>query len=141
MSGVDPDRAQLRRAREQLEGWKYDARDAAFSEFFERSDPALTTEDLQLLDEIDSDLTRRDGSGLWGADEYGIIAEGPLDADTPLVVCTYHPEIPDQEYRGAAGLDEATRENFNEVLWEYCERVAGHIQSELEAFLESTRSD
>ncbi|ELZ05518.1 DUF7539 family protein [Natrialba asiatica] len=63
---------------------------------------------------------------------------GKLDTDTPLVVCTYHPEIPDQEYRGAASLDEATRETFNEVLWEYYERVAGCIQSELEAFLEFT---
>jgi len=125
-------REQLRRAREHLEEWKYDARSRAYGELFEGEHAALSSEDMALLDSIDSELTRRSGDGLWDADEYGIVTGG---RDGPEVICIYHPEIPSEGYRGEGSLDEATRERLNEVLWEYSEYVASVIQEDLEAFL------
>lgn len=125
-------REQLRRARERLEEWKYDARSRAYGELFQGEHAALSAEDMALLDSIDSALTRRTGDGLWDADEYGIVTGG---RDGPEVICIYHPEIPSEGYRGEGSLDEATRERLNEVLWEYSEYVAGVIQEDLEAFL------
>jgi len=129
------DRETVQSVRERLEEWTVDARDRAYGELFEGADAVLTDEELRLLDRIDSDLTRRDGSGLWGADEYGIVAGSELGADGPRVVCTYHPEIPYEGFRGEDSLSESTREEFNDVLWEYCERVAAIIQDYLDAFL------
>ncbi len=126
------DRERLRRARERLEEWKYDARSQAYDELFEGEHAALSAEEKALLDSIDSALTRQTGSGLWDADEYGIVSGG---RDGPKVTCIYHPEIPDESYSGAGSLEEPTRERLNEVLWEYCEYVASVIQEELEVFL------
>ncbi|XVH33700.1 DUF7539 family protein (plasmid) [Haloferacaceae archaeon DSL9] len=134
------DRQRLQRARAHLEAWKFDARGRAFTELFEEPNAVTTEEELQLLDRIDSDLTRREGIGLWDADEYGIVAGSVTESGTPLVVCTYHPEIPYEGYRGAERLDESTREELNGALWEYCERVAEVISADLEAFLESSRT-
>ena len=135
MTDSDAGRTLLRRAREQLDAWTYEARDRAFTEFFEGPDRVLSDEELALLDRIDSDLTRRTGDGLWGGGEYGIVGGGPVDEDGPQVVCIYHPEIPYEGYRGEESLDEATREELNDVLWEYSERVASLIQEELDAFV------
>jgi len=140
MTVPDAERQQLQHAREHLEEWKFDARDGAFTDLFEGSDAALTDEELRLLDTIDSDLTRQDGIGLWDADEYGIVAGETVDAEAPLVVCTYHPEIPYEGYRGEESLDEATRKELNDVLWNYCERVAEIILYDLKSFLESTQT-
>ena len=140
MSVTDSERQQLQQAREHLERWKFDARDRAFTELFEGPDSALTDDELQLIDRVDSDLTRRDGIGLWDADEYGIVAGGTFDAEAPLVACTYHPEIPYEGYRGEESLDEPTREELNDVLWNYCERVAEIISEDLESFLESSQT-
>lgn len=128
------DRALLRRVREHLDEWTFDARDRAYADLFEGEDAVLTGEELRLLDRIDSDLARASGEGLWAADEYGIVGESP-DADGLQVVCIYHPAIPYEGYRGAGSVDEATREELNDVLWEYGERVAGHVQEDLDAFL------
>jgi len=116
-----------------LEEWKFDARDGAFTDLFEGSDAALTDEELRLLDTIDSDLTRQDGIGLWDADEYGIVAGETVDAEAPLVVCTYHPKSLTKAIE-AKSLDEATRKELNDVLWNYCERVAEIILDDLKSF-------
>lgn len=128
----------VRRAREQLEDWKFDARDRAYTELFEGANAVLTDEELRLIDHIDSDLTRQGESGLWGADDYGIVVGGGLEAEEAQVVCTYHPEIPYEGYRGERSLSESTREELNDVFWDYCERVAAFIQEDLDAFLRST---
>ncbi|WP_254525500.1 DUF7539 family protein [Natrinema caseinilyticum] len=141
MSVTDSERQRLQRARAHLEEWKFDARDRAFTELFEGPDAALTDDELLVLDRIDSDLTRQDGVGLWDADEYGIVTGQPIDTSELRVVCTYHPEIPYEGFRGEESLDEATREELNDLLWNYCERVAEFIQTDLESFLESTQRD
>jgi hypothetical protein len=141
MAAPNTGQERVRRARQRLEDWKFDARDRAYSELFEGADAALTDEELHLLDRIDSDMARRGGSGLWGADEYGIVGTGVLEAEEPRVVCTYHPEIPYEGFRGEESLSEPTREEFNDVLWDYCERVAAIIQEELDAFLGRTRTE
>ncbi len=125
-------REQLRRAREHLEEWKYDARSRAYGELFEGEHAALSAEEMALLDSIDSALTRRTGNGLWDADEYGIVSGG---REAPEVICIYHPEIPSEGYPAEGDLEEATRERLNEVLWEYSEYVATVIQEDLQAFL------
>lgn len=133
---TEPDRARLRRAEERLQEWIVVARDRAFEELFQGPDRVLSEAELQRLDRIDSELSRRRGRGLWGEDEYGIITTGLADEESaPRVVCTYHPEIPFEGVRGESSIDEATREEFNDVLWEYCERVADHVQADLERFL------
>lgn len=141
MAPSDTGRTAVRSAREHLEEWTFAARDRAFEEFFEGSDPVLSDEELALLDRIDSDLTRRGESGLWGADEYGIVAGNALEAGEPSVVCTYHPEIPYEGYRGEESLDEATREELNDKLWDYCERVADHVEDEFEEFREESGAE
>jgi hypothetical protein len=138
MAPAEIDRETVRRARERLDEWTYDARDRAFSELFEGADAAVTEEELALLDRIDADLTRRGEVGLWGADEYGVVVSGTPDAEELRVVCTYHPKIPFEGFRGEESLEESTREEFNDLLWDYCERVARHLQRDLEAFLRST---
>lgn len=139
MASVDPDRELVRRVREELDEWTFDARDRAYAALFEGADAVVTEEERRLLDRIDSDLARRSGEGLWTADEYGVVAGGASGADGPRVVCIYHPEIPDEGYRGAESLDEATREELNDVLWEYAERVAGLVQADVDAFLRRAR--
>ncbi|WP_455363932.1 DUF7539 family protein [Natronococcus wangiae] len=101
----------------------------------------MTDEELHLLDRIDSDLTRQDRIGSWNADEYGIVAGEIVDAEAPLVVCIYYPKIPYEGYQGEESLDEATREELNDVLWNYCGRVAEIILENLESVLESSETD
>jgi hypothetical protein len=130
----------LRGARTRLDEWKIDARDRAYADLFEGPEAALSGEELRLLDRIDSELARRGGDGLWGSDEYGIVAGETLGTGEPRVVCTYHPEIPLETVRGVGGLDESSRAAFNDVLWDYCERVAAVIQDDLDAYLRAHRS-
>jgi len=139
MATSDAGRAVVRRARERLEAWKFDARARAYAALFEGEKAVLTESELRLLDRIDSDLTRRSGSGLWDADEYGVVTPDALDTDGPQVVCICHPEMPYEGYRGEESLDEATREELNDVLWEYAERVASLVQADLDAFLRDAR--
>lgn len=138
MAEFENERRAVRRAREQLEEWVYGARSRAYEEFFEGPEARLTTEEIALLDRIDSQLARENRGGLWGTDEYGVLASGSVsDRDAPFVVCVYHPEIPeDYVHRGAGGIDDATEERLNDALWDYCERVASYIQEELEAYLD-----
>ncbi|WP_255152464.1 DUF7539 family protein [Halorarius halobius] len=136
MSPTTDDRETVRRARARLDEWVFEARDRAYAELFEGTDAAVSDAELRLLDRIDSDLTRRGEPGLWGVDEYGLVEGGVFDAGEPRVVCTYHPEIPYEGYRGEESLDEPTREQLNDALWEYCERVAALLQSEVDAFVD-----
>jgi hypothetical protein len=131
----------VRHARERLPEWVTDARSQVYAELFEGEDAVLDEEELRLLDRIDSDLTRRDGDGIWGADEYGIVVEGSLDIDEPQVVCTYHPEIPYEGFRGEESLRESTRRELNDVLWDYSERVSLLVQADLDEFLRSNHPD
>lgn len=132
----------LGRARRRLDEWTYEARERAYEELFEGEDPLLTEADLARLDRIDSELTRRDGQGLWGADEYGIVATGVLDEDSsPQVVCTYHPEVPEYAYQGAESLEEEVRREYDEALWTYCERVVENLQERLDSFVREEGSE
>ena len=141
MTFANVGRESVRRAREHLEEWKFEARDRAYDERFDGPDAVVTDEELQLLDRIDSDLTRRSGEGLWDADEYAIVLAGGADAGDARVVCTYHPEIPYEGFRGEESLSEATREELNDVLWDYAERVATLVEADLETFLQTSRSE
>ena len=134
-------REQVQRARERLDDWIADARNQAYADLFEGESAVLTESELRLLDAIDSDLTRRDGSGLWGADEYGIVVAGSLAVDEPQVVCTYHPVIPYEGFRSDESLRGSTREEFNDVLWDYCERVTAIVQEALDSFLRSAGTE
>lgn len=105
------------------------------AERFEGEDAVVTREELALLDRIDAELTRTTGDGLWDADEYGIVATDEPDGDGPRVVCTYHPEITYEGFRGVESPDGATRAELDDVRWEYCEGVARVVQDRLDAFL------
>ena len=68
-----PDERQLvLRARSQLDQWTKSARREAYAELFEGDDPLLSTEEVQLLDALDSELERQGGDGVWGTEQYGI---------------------------------------------------------------------
>jgi hypothetical protein len=141
MAESDARRERLRRARSRLEEWTFAARDRAYAELFEGRERALDDDELRLLDRVDSDLTRQGDAGLWGADGYAVVAGDGVETAAPRVVCTYHPQIPSEGFRGAESLDEATRAELNDVLWDYCERVATNAQAELEAFLRTAREE
>jgi len=141
MAPPNTERARIRNARGRLDAWKYDARDRAYAELFEGPDAVLDDDDLLLLDLIDSDLTRRGRGGLWDADEYGVIVSGAFETREPRVVCTYHPEIPVDGFRGEGRLSETERDDLNDVLWDYAERVAAIVQEDLDAFLRSSRRE
>lgn len=130
-------RRHVEEARQHLEGWVFEARDEAYEEFFEGEDPALDEEDLANLDRIDSRLSRQAGTGLWGADEYALVppSEPDVAAGNVQVVCTYHPEVPEYAVRGETAVDEADRERYDRVLWDYCERVAQLVEERVEAYL------
>jgi len=138
MESFTNERALVQAARDHLDEWLYGARVGAYGTLFESEPPALTGAELALLDHIDSELSRQTGDGLWGADQYGIVAgsdRGPTEG--PEVVCVYHPTIPDESVRGTGSLDESTRAEFNDVLWTYCELVTELLQEEFDAFREA----
>jgi len=113
----------------------------AYAELFEGDDPLLSTEEMQLLDALDSELEREGGDGVWGTDEYGIHTAGTSSADIPLgVICVYHPQITkDSVLRGADGLDDETEERLNTALWQYSERVATLIEAKLDEFVRQSQ--
>lgn len=137
MAELPPERQQILNARAQLSGWTTAARREAYEELFAGDDPVLTSEDIQLLDAVDSELEREGGDGIWGTDDYGIHSTGTGSSDTSLgVVCVYHPQITsDSVLRGSDGIDDETEERLNAALWQYGERVAALIERKLEAFL------
>ncbi|AFK18239.1 hypothetical protein E6P09_05605 [Haloferax mediterranei ATCC 33500] len=131
---MEADRQLLQYARDQLDGWIYTARDRAYQELFAGDDAAVTAEERQLLDDIDAELVADGGNGLWGVDEYEIVLGHPKNH--PLsVVCTRHPEIPVEWSRGGDSLTEPEREQFNDLLWDYSERVRKHLQTEVDEFV------
>lgn len=133
------ERELLQAVRDRLDSWVYSARSEAYSELFEGPDAILEEADLKVIDEIDSQLTRREGWGIWGADEYGIVPTGTLDEESvPHVVCTNHPQVPEYGFPSEQSLDAETRERCNEALWEYCERVVELVQHDLEEFVWSS---
>ncbi|WP_458186327.1 DUF7539 family protein [Haladaptatus sp. NG-WS-4] len=138
-----PDERQLvLRARSQLDQWTRSARMEAYAELFEGDDRLLSSEEVQLLDAIDSELEREGGDGVWGTDQYGIHTAGTSSSDTSLgVVCVYHPQITkDSVLRGADDLDDETEERLNAALWQYSERVATLIEEQLHEFARQTQS-
>jgi len=135
MGASERERELLREIHERLDGWIYDARGAAFEELFEGPDSLVSEEELLLLDRLDSRLSRERGRGLWGEDEYAIVGTGALDEEnTPRVVCTTHPRVPEDAYPGEESLDDETRTTLDEALWEYCQRVVELAQQRLEEF-------
>ena len=137
-----PDERQLvLRARSQLDQWTRNARMEAYTELFEGDDPILSSEEIQLLDALDSELEREGGDGVWGTDQYGIHTAGTSSSDASLgVVCVYHPQITkDSVLRGADDLEDETEERLNAALWRYSERVATLIEEALDEFIRQTR--
>lgn len=137
MEELPAERQLVLNARAQLDGWTTDARRQAYDELFGGEDPVLSSDDLRLLDAVDSELERGGGDGVWGTDEYGIHSTGSGYSDTSLgVVCVYHPQITrDTVLRGPDTLDDEAEERLNAALWQYAERVADLIEAELEAFV------
>jgi len=131
-------RALLAALRERLDDWVSAARAEAYAEQFAGDDAAVTDAELRQIDRVDSWMSRERGRGLWGADEYGIVATGTLEEEsTPHVVCTYHPQLPEYAL-GDEGLDDETREAIDEALWDYCERVVELVQADVEEFVWSS---
>ncbi|MFC4548804.1 MULTISPECIES: DUF7539 family protein [Halorussus] len=140
--GEFPDERQLVvRARSQLDEWTKSARREAYAELFEGDDAVLSSEEVGLLDALDSELERQGGDGVWGTDQYGIHTAGTTSADTSLgVVCVYHPQITtDSVLRGPDDLDDETEERLNAALWQYSERVATLIEAKLDEFIRQTQ--
>ncbi|WP_254274513.1 DUF7539 family protein [Haloarcula marina] len=136
-----PDERQLvLRARSQLDQWTRNARMEAYTELFEGDDPILSSEEIQLLDTLDSEMEREGGDGVWGTDQYGIHTAGTSSSDTSLgVVCVYHPQITkDSVLRGTDDLDDEAEERLNAALWRYSERVATLIEEALDEFIRQT---
>lgn len=130
-------RRHVREAREHLDEWVFEARDRAYDELFEGEDAVLDDEDVARLDWIDSRLSREEGRGLWGADEYAVLpaSEPDLEDANVQVVCTYHPQVPEYAVRGESAIDDDTRERYNRALWDYAERVARLVEERMEAYL------
>lgn len=135
------DRQLVRDVRDRLDEWVAGARAEAFEAFFAGEDAVLTEAELGDLDRIDSEMSRQNRDGLWGTDQYGIVASGVIDDEAPpAVVCVYHPEVPeDFVYDGPGGIDDETEERLNDALWDYCERVADLVQSDLDEYVEAAR--
>lgn len=136
MTEFESERELLRAVRERLDGWIYDAREEAFEELFEGPDAVLTEAQLRLIDRVDSRKSREEGQGVWGSDEYGIVRTGMLDEEsTPRVVCTNQPRIPALAYPGDETLDNDTRAELNDALWQYHQRIVELVQQRLEEFV------
>nr|WP_236045068.1 hypothetical protein [Halomicroarcula nitratireducens] len=112
----------------------------AYTELFEGDDSLLSSEEMQLLDALDSELERGGSDGVWGTDQYGIHTAGTSSSDISLgIVCVYHPQITtDSVLRGADDFDDETEERLNAALWQYSERVATLIEGELDEFIRQT---
>ncbi|WP_284012558.1 DUF7539 family protein [Halobaculum litoreum] len=133
----EADRQLVHEVRSQLDAWTTGARDEAYTDLFEGDDPILSTEELRLLDAVDSLLERHGGDGVWGTDQYGVFTDaGGSAADSLGVVCVYHPQVTrDSVLRGVDDLDDDTEERINAALWTYAERVTDLIERELDAYL------
>jgi hypothetical protein len=137
-----PDERQIvLQARSQLDQWTNSARKEAYTELFEGDDPILSSEEVRLLDALDSELEREGGDGVWGTDQYGIHTAGTSGSDTSLgVVCVYHPQITsDSVLRGVDDLDDETEERLNAALWQYSERVATLVEAKLDEFVRQSQ--
>ena len=136
MPAFETERDLLRAVRDRLDGWIAEARREAYEELFEGPDPILSEKELLLLDRLDSRLSREEGRGLWGADEYAVIETGTLDEeDTPRVVCTTQPQVPEYGYPGDETVDDTMRAALNDALWEFSQRVVELAQQRLEEFV------
>ncbi|QLG62794.1 DUF7539 family protein [Halorarum salinum] len=124
-------------ARSHLEQWTNSARTRAYDELFDGDDPVLTSEEVRLLDALDSAMERQGGDGVWGTDQYGIHTGGSTSSASSIgVVCVYHPQITsDSVLQGGDDLDDETEERLNAALWQYSERVATLIGEELDEFI------
>ncbi|WP_277554348.1 DUF7539 family protein [Halobaculum limi] len=133
----EADRQLVHEVRSQLDGWTTSARSEAYTELFEGDDPILSTEELRLLDAVDSLLERHGGDGVWGTDQYGVHADSSGPASDSLgIVCVYHPQVTrDSVLRGVDDLDDRTEERINAALWTYAERVTDIIERELDEYL------
>lgn len=137
MPTFETERQLIREIRGRLDGWLFEAREEAYRELFEGPDAVLTEDELLILDRLDSRLSRAEGRGLWGVDEYAIIPTGSMDEESaPRVVCTNHPQVPEDLPRAEA--QPGLRTKLNETLWEYCQRVVEIAQQRLEEFVWSS---
>ena len=108
-------------------------------EYFGGLDPLLSEAELNVLDRLDSELSREQGEGLWGTDEYGIVTAVPLEeASTSHAVGPYHSYIQENVQDEIAPIDDPLRKKFNDVLWKYSERVVGIVQQRVEGFVWSS---
>lgn len=127
-------RTRIAEVQERLDEWITVGREEAYRDVFEGPEAEISEEDVQTLDRIDSELSRN-GDGIWGTDQYGVIEMGFGDEETrPLVVCTYHPQIPETD-PFARSVDDETTDRLNDALWAYCERVTAHAQESLDDFV------
>lgn len=141
MADMPDERQLVMQARSRLDQWVSRARREAYAELFEGDSPSLTDEELQLLDEIDSEMAREGAAGVWGADQYGIHVGGSTPSQDSIgVVCVYHPQITsDSVFRGADEIDDEQEERLNKALWEYCERIVALVEEQLDEFIRSMR--
>lgn len=124
-----------------MRGWTSAARRQAYEELFVGEDRILSSDDVRVLEAVDSELERQGGDGVWGTDEYGIHSTGPSSGEHSLgVVCVFHPQsTSDSALQGQDELDDGTEERLNVALWQYSERVAALIETRIEKFCRETQ--
>lgn len=127
----------LSEVRSKLDNWIHEAKNHAFEEIFEDPNAEISKEEIQLLDEIDSHLTRKEGEGIWNSDRYGIVSGGTREEGEPHVVCTNHPQIPEYTFQKEGWADMEKREKLNDALWKYSERVVEIAQKKLERYIKT----
>lgn len=142
MAQFEDGRALLRGLQDRFDDWVSGARVEAYEELFEGSDAVLTGAELRQLDRIDSRLSRERGEGVWGTDEYGVVAARVIDEESaPPVVCTYYPRVPEYGLRGASPIDDELHDDLDEALWNYAERVVELVQEDVDEFVRSAEVD
>lgn len=141
MSEFPDERQLVLRARSRLDEWTNTARIQAYAELFEGDDAVLSSDEIRLLDALDSAMERQGGDGVWGTDQYGIHTAGTTSSNRSVgIVCVYHPQITkDSVLQGPDQLDDETEERLNAALWQYSERVSTLIEEELDEFVHQTQ--
>jgi hypothetical protein len=124
-------------AEDELEGWIRNAVEEAQEEVF--GDDDLGDGDLRMINQADESLKDRGDGGLWGSVRYRIYTEETEDGDEVVSIDTFGvPTIPPDL---DVGIDEETRERYNDMLSDYGVEVSERVEEQFEDWRAERRED
>jgi len=127
MSASKEVRGRMGEAEDRLPDWISNAVEEAQEQVFDGE--KLDEGDLREINEIDERLKRNGHGGLWGTVRYRIYTEEGDDGDVVAIDTFGVPTIPPD---ADVGIDEETRQRYNDALTEYGVVVSERVEEQFE---------